>query len=297
MNLSSLDSPVQQWHDPLFNEKRVRVFIKRDDMLHPFVSGNKWRKLKYPLAEALEKGYSRLVTFGGPWSNHLLATACAAAGSGLKSTGFVRGEQVTNLVLTLCSIFGMELIFTSREQYREKKVLFADRYGNDPSAYFIGEGGAGPLAAKGCAELIAELPEEYDHIFCAAGTGTTAAGIQNGITATKLHTILHAVQVLKGDDFLSDQIRPTLTHNADFQLHTSYHFGGYARTDKTLTRFIRRFSSTTGILLDPVYTGKLFYAVHHLTHTDFFAPGASILLIHTGGSTGIAGKLAELSDQ
>jgi 1-aminocyclopropane-1-carboxylate deaminase len=267
-------SPVQQIKHPLFDEKGLQVFIKRDDMIHPVISGNKWRKLKYTLANAHEAGKTHLVTFGGAYSNHLLATAAAAAKFGFKSTGFVRGEEVTNDTLFLCRLHGMQLIFD----------LY---FGNDPSAFFIDEGGASAAAAQGCSELVAELPEVYDHLFCACGTGTTAAGILNGLQ--HLPTLFHAISVLKGGEFIADEIKKYTTHNPMYELHTQYHFGGYAKTTPELIDFIKQFIASTGILIEPVYTGKMMYALFDLAHKDHFKPGSSILAVHTGGLFGLLG--------
>ena len=185
-------SPVHQIKDKLFDKQGLEVFIKRDDLIHPFISGNKWRKLKYLLRQAQTENKSRLVTFGGAYSNHLLATAAAAAKFGFKSTGIVRGEPVNNDTLFLCRLHGMDLLFTSRETYRDKPALFKKYFGDDPEAFFIDEGGASAEGAKGCSELIDELTETYDHIFCACGTGTTAAGIINGINNHNLNSQFHA---------------------------------------------------------------------------------------------------------
>src|ERR1700754_4063997 len=145
-------SPVHQIHNQLFDEQGLEVFIKRDDLIHPIISGNKWRKLKYLLKQAQTQNKTHLVTFGGAYSNHLLATAAAAAKFGFKSTGIVRGEEVSNDTLFLCRLHGMQLIFTDRESYRGKSVLFDKYFGDDANALFINEGGAGPDGAKGCAE-------------------------------------------------------------------------------------------------------------------------------------------------
>ncbi|RYZ98582.1 MAG: pyridoxal-phosphate dependent enzyme, partial [Sphingobacteriaceae bacterium] len=179
----SLDlfSPVQQLQNKLFDEHQVQVFIKRDDLIHPLISGNKWRKLKYILKQAQSENKTHLITFGGAYSNHLLATAAAAAKFGFRSTGFVRGEEVDNDTLFLCRLHGMELRFTDRESYRDKAALFNKFYGDDEQAFFVDEGGASAEAAKGCSELVDELTDTYDHLICACGTGTTAAGIINGI--------------------------------------------------------------------------------------------------------------------
>src|SRR6201996_6917302 len=162
-------SPVHQLQDKLFDEQGLQVFIKRDDLIHPIISGNKWRKLKYLLKEARAEKKTHMVTFGGAYSNHLLATSAAAAKFGFKSTGFVRGEEVNNDTLFLCRLHGMDLIFTDRESYRDKEALFDKHFANDHNTFFIDEGGSSALGAKGCSELIDELNETYDHIICACG--------------------------------------------------------------------------------------------------------------------------------
>lgn len=281
-------SPVEEISNPLFSEKQVQVFVKRDDMIHPFISGNKWRKLKYLLLDAERQGKRHLVTFGGAYSNHLLATACAGAKFGFKSTGFVRGETVKNETLSLCQLFGMQLIFTDRESYKKKEKLFEKHFKTDLSAYFIDEGGASLEAIKGCAELIDELPIVYDHLFCAAGTGTTVAGIIKGIKEKSIASQVHVIPVLKGADFLKTEIE-TFSGSKTFDFHQNYHFGGYAKTDNNLLTFIKTFCAETGILIEPVYTGKMFYAIFDLISKDTFKPGSKILAIHTGGLTGISG--------
>ena len=190
-------SPVHQIKSKLFDERGIEVFIKRDDLIHPIISGNKWRKLKYLLLKAQADQKSHLVTFGGAYSNHLLATAAATARFGFKSTGFVRGEAVENDTLFLCRLHGMNLIFTDRESYRDKAGLFAEHFRNDPETIFIDEGGASPEGARGCSELVDELTQTYHHVFCACGTGTTAAGIINGLNHHGLTAQFHAVPVLK----------------------------------------------------------------------------------------------------
>src|ERR1700748_2175762 len=158
-------SPVQQIHDKLFDERDLKLFIKRDDLIHPIISGNKWRKLKYLLKRAQAENKNHLVTFGGAYSNHLLATAAAAAKFGFKATGIVRGEAVQNDTLFLCRLHGMELLFTDRESYRDKPALFKKHFAGNPRAFFIDEGGASAEGAKGCSELVDELKDTYAHIF------------------------------------------------------------------------------------------------------------------------------------
>jgi 1-aminocyclopropane-1-carboxylate deaminase len=282
-------SPIEQIKHPFYQQKQVNVFIKRDDLIHPFISGNKWRKLKYLLHQALAKQQQHLVTFGGAYSNHLLATACAAAKFGFKSTGFVRGEPVQNDTLMLCKLFGMELIFVNRGNYNNKQKLFQDHFAHDRQAFFIDEGGASIEATDGCAELIDELGIAYDHIFCACGTGTTLAGIIKGLEKKTLHTQVHGVPVFKNGNFIRKEVLKYFDYTPAFDLHLDYHFGGYAKSKPELIKFIQTFASTTGILLDPIYTGKLGYAIHDLIQQDHFSPESSILMIHTGGLFGLLG--------
>ena len=282
-------SPVQQIHEKLFDEQGLKLFIKRDDLIDPIISGNKWRKLKFVLRDARSLGKSHLVTFGGAYSNHLLATAAAAAKFGFSSTGIVRGEEVNNDTLFLCRLYGMNLLFTDRDSYRDKLALFTQYFGSDTDAYFIDEGGASVLGAQGVSELIGELPETFDHIFCACGTGTSAAGIINGISDAKLSTNFHGVPVLKNGEFLRTDIDAYLNNPADYKLHTDYHFGGYAKTDEALISFIKNFTSSTGILIDPVYTGKMLFAIYDRAAKSYFKPGDKILAVHTGGIWGLLG--------
>ena len=288
-------SPEELLEADLLKEKNIIVHIKRDDLIHPFISGNKWRKLKYVLRQAAYEDKNHLVTFGGSYSNHLVATACAAARFGFRSTGIVRGEYVENDTLMLCKLFGMNLSFTDRLSYRNTPALFKKLFGNDKKAYFIDQGGAGPEAVRGCAELINELTGSYDHIFCASGTGTTGAGILKGLTANNLPTTLHLVPVLKGGDFTRNIIETSFNLSSPFTLHLDYHFGGYAKTQPELLTFMHSFSSSTGVLLDPVYTGKMFYALFDLIRKDYFPPGSKILAIHTGGLLGIFGMTERIN--
>jgi 1-aminocyclopropane-1-carboxylate deaminase len=282
-------SPVHQIKNKLFDEQGLSVFIKRDDLIHPFISGNKWRKLKYVLQKAQLQNKSHLVTFGGAYSNHLLATAAAAAKFGFKATGIVRGEEVENDTLLLCKLHGMQLIFTDRDSYRDKPALFNKYFPGETEAFFIDEGGASPEAAQGCAELVDELTQPYDHIFCACGTGTTAAGIINGLQKHGLNTQFNAIPVFKNGGFIKDEIDKYLITPVDYQLHLDYHFGGYAKVNDELITFIKQFVADTGILIEPIYTGKMLYAIYDLAAKNYFKPDSSILTIHTGGLIGLLG--------
>jgi 1-aminocyclopropane-1-carboxylate deaminase len=283
-------SPEQELFLPLFKEKRIRVFVKRDDLIHPFISGNKWRKLKYTLLNAKRNAQDTLVTFGGAWSNHLLATACAGATFGFETFGFVRGDSVSNPVLAMCKLYGMELEFVSRADYKHKENLYLQRFAHSNNTLFIDEGGFGPEGMKGCSEIIAELKHDYNHIFCAAGTGTTLAGLAKGMADHQLdNTTLHGIPVLKGGDFIEEEMKNLNAPINQLILHTAYHFGGYAKTTPELFQFIQYFVSKTGIMIEPVYTGKVFYALQDLIQKDAFLPNEKILILHTGGLTGFLG--------
>jgi len=289
---ATINSPLQQLRFPEIEN----LWVKRDDLIDPYISGNKWRKLKYTLEKAARIEKLHLVTFGGAYSNHLLATAAAAARAGLRATAFVRGEPVNNEMLLLCRLYGMKLIFTTREEYKNKPALFKEFFHDDPSAYFIDEGGASPEAVKGCAEIIEELPADIDHLFCAAGTGTTAAGLLRGIKKRNLKTQLHVVPVLKGGDFIANQIYNYTSDVEQLHLHTEYHFGGYAKTNTELLQFMARFIAREGILIDPVYTSKMFYAIFDLSKNNYFGKGEKIVALHTGGLLGILGKKDKLEE-
>lgn len=278
-------SPVQKINIHPFNN----FFVKRDDLIDPYISGNKWRKLKYILQKAKAASKTHLVTFGGAYSNHLVATAAAAARSGFKATAFVRGEEVKNEMLLICSLYGMELIFTDRESYRNKTELYKSYFGLNSDTYFIDEGGASAEAVRGCSEIIHELKETYDNIFVAAGTGTTAAGLLKGIQEQGLNTKLHVIPVLKGGSFIADEIAVYAEMSNHLCLHTDYHFGGYAKTSPELLAFIKKFTRDTGILIDPVYTAKMFYAIFDLCKLNQIPSTNRILAIHTGGLLGLLG--------
>jgi 1-aminocyclopropane-1-carboxylate deaminase len=287
----SLNSPVQKINLAPFSN----LWVKRDDLIDPYISGNKWRKLKYLLLDAVSKGKSHLVTFGGAYSNHLVATAAAAAKSNLQATAFVRGEAVKNEMLMLCALFGMKLIFTDRESYRNKVALFEQYFREDETAYFIDEGGASAEATKGCAEIITELPLHYDHIFCAAGTGTTAAGLLKGIQQNQLNTKLQVIPVLKGGAFIHDEMAKYAPISSHLTLHTDYHFGGYAKTTPALIEFIKTFTANTGLLIDPVYTAKMFFAIVDLQKQNLIGKDDKILALHSGGLLGILGMKEKFS--
>lgn len=290
---TDLHSPLQQLKHSHLSE----LWVKRDDLIDPYISGNKWRKLKYILQDVIAKRKTHLVTFGGAYSNHLVATASAAARSGLKATAFVRGEKVNNEMLILCSLYGMELIFIDREVYKEKHACYAAYSAKHADTYFIDEGGACAEAILGCAEIIAELPQDTGHLFCAAGTGTTAAGLLQGIQKAGLKTKLHVIPVLKGGEFIREEMSAYVSaDDPRLILHTDYHFGGYAKTNPGLLDFIKDFTAKHGMLIDPVYTAKMFFSINDLALKNYFSKEEKIVALHTGGLFGIMGMKDKLKD-
>ncbi len=280
-----VESPIQPVVLPSFAEQGVTVHIKRDDLIHPFISGNKWRKLKYVLEDARDTGKNTLVSFGGAYSNHLVALACAGAMYGFKTMAFVRGEEVQNHMLGLCRTWGMQLRFVSREAYRDKEQLY--RSVETEHTYFIDEGGRGVLAAKGCEEILKDI-SGYSHVVCAAGTGTTMAGLIKA--ALPLNINVEGICVLKGAKGIEDDIRLLTPEYDNWTLHHRFHGGGYAKTTLELLALIDQMASQTGILFDQVYTGKMMQAVLTLVSESYFPKGSNILLVHTGGLLGLLSR-------
>lgn len=285
-------SPEQTLTLPLNEERGVKISVKRDDMIHPYISGNKWRKLKYLLIKARNENKDHLVTFGGAWSNHLLATAAAAAQFKFKSTAYIRGDKVDNPVLNLCKLFGMNIHFVTREDYKNKEELFQKYHNNNSFSFFINEGGYSIEAVRGCEEIISELTGKYDYIFAACGTGATLAGLAKGANKFQPNAQVHGIPVLKGGGFIEMAVH-SLCPEAKINLHLEYHFGGYAKTKPELIEFIKSFCKETGILIEPVYTGKLFFAVMDLISKNYFKKGDRILILHSGGLTGFLGQQAK----
>lgn len=273
-----------------FKDAGVEVFLKREDLIHPVVSGNKYRKLKYNLQEVRAGQYPGLLTFGGAYSNHIAATAYACREAGVPCVGVIRGEELEgkplNATLRHAEADGMRFHFTSRERYRNKMTQEMLDYweGLFPGYYILPEGGSNQLAVKGCAEILEEEDLEFDYIGTPVGTGGTMAGLITG-SAEEQHVL--GFPALKGD-FLKDEIAKFVTAS-NWSLVAGFQFGGYARVTGELIEFINIFKQETGIALDPVYTGKMMYGLKALAETGYFKAGTKILAIHTGGLQGIKG--------
>ncbi|SKA07084.1 1-aminocyclopropane-1-carboxylate deaminase/D-cysteine desulfhydrase [Sediminibacterium ginsengisoli] len=265
----------------------ITADVLRLDELHPVVSGNKWFKLQYYLEEALNSGADTIATFGGAYSNHIVATAFAAREQGLKTVGFIRGEEPPQLSHTLrdAKAFGMELVFLSREKYREPANVMT-LYGK-PGWLWVPEGGSGKTGADGAAGILDTVNKDlYSHIICAAGTGTTVAGLVKAASERQLVT---GISVLKGYDEMPEAVKSMLNENEKqkpFKIIHEYHFGGYARCPETLLAFMRELWETETIPTDIVYTAKMFFGVCDLARKGEFPEGSRLLLIHTGGLQG-----------
>jgi 1-aminocyclopropane-1-carboxylate deaminase/D-cysteine desulfhydrase-like pyridoxal-dependent ACC family enzyme len=275
----------------------ARLLLLRDDLAHPELPGNKWRKLKYNLAEAWRQGHHTLLTFGGAFSNHIAAVAAAGRLTGLRTIGLIRGEETVPLNPTLAraAADGMALRYLSREDYRRKAEpeFLAELLQETGPAYVVPEGGSNALALPGCAELVTELQAQtdFDYLGVACGTGGTLAGLLTGLAP---HQQAVGVAALKNGGFLRTDI-DALTQAATgrafatYDLRTDYHLGGYARFSPELLHFIQEFEARHGVLLDPIYTGKLLWGIFDLLRQGYFRPGSTVVAVHTGGLQGWAG--------
>lgn len=276
------ETPIQEIHDRVLEKAGLRLLIKREDLNHPLVSGNKWWKLKYNLIEAVQKDFKTVLTYGGAYSNHIFATAAAAFELGLKSIGIIRGEEVLplNPTLAFARKHGMELHFISREAYRTKSKDQLEKF---DGCYVIPEGGSNSLAVKGVREFASALDVSYDYLCCAVGTGGTLSGLIEGVPGKKE---IIGFPVLKGGEFLVDEIKnlsEKSRHVTNWQLVCDYHFGGYGKSTPQLMEFIEHFETAHNIPLEFVYTGKLMAGIYNLVSSGFFRRGTTILAIHTGG--------------
>jgi 1-aminocyclopropane-1-carboxylate deaminase len=302
-------SPLEELNCSLFIEKGLKVFVKRDDLIHPSVQGNKWRKLKYNILKIKDLGISKMLTYGGAFSNHIYATAAAGKLLGIDTIGIIRGERSYPLSKTLvfAENCGMSLVFVSRTDFKNKDAIAKTITENIASdIYLLPEGGTNTLALLGCQEIVKEInqqvPFAVDYIINACGTGGTIGGI---IQAVNENQEVVGISVLKGN-FLKNDIANLININdnidtsdtekninsekkSNWTLNTDYHFGGYAKWTVELIEFMNQFKIQFGIPLDPVYTSKMFYGLFDLVKKDYFPRGSTIVAIHTGGLQGIEG--------
>ena len=269
----------------------ISVEIKREDLLHPFISGNKFRKLKYNIFEAQKLEKKTLLTFGGAFSNHIAAVAAAGEKYGFETIGIIRGEELVdkideNPTLTFAQNCGMTFEFWTRTDYRNKedqKLIdnLLEKYGE---FYLIPEGGTNSLAIKGCEEILTDQDAKFDYICCAIGTGGTISGLINSSLPHQQVLGFPAVRQENLGELIDRNV-----NNKRWNLICDYHFGGYAKINAELVNFINDFKIQTTIQLDPVYTAKMVFGVVNLIATNYFPENSKILLIHTGGLQGITG--------
>ena len=269
----------------------IELYIKRDDLIHPHISGNKYRKLKYNIQEAQKRNFKRLLTFGGAFSNHIASVASVGKEYGFNTIGVIRGEELVNKVnenptLKFARSCGMQFKFISRSDYREKTkdsfvIDLKEEFGE---FYLLPEGGTNDLAVKGCEEILTKDDTGFDFICCSIGTGGTISGLINSSSSGQQ---VLGFPALKGS-FLKNEI-VKFANKTNWQLIHDYHFGGYAKVSVELIEFINAFKKNTGIPLDPVYTGKMMFGIFDLMDKGFFPKGSKILALHTGGLQGIQG--------
>jgi 1-aminocyclopropane-1-carboxylate deaminase len=282
-------SPLTQVNDPWLARYAVELWIKRDDLIHPVISGNKWRKLKYILQHALSVNADTIISMGGAYSNHLHALAFAGQQLGLKTVGLVRGEAPPHISPTLQDLhaWGMALRFIPRNDYRQLRHYkhWQALPGLSSGQYWLPEGGAVELALQGVAELVTEINQPNAVLCVPCGTGTTLAGI---IANSTPHNTVLGFSALKGADFLNTEVQhllPSNTHK-NWSINLDYHCGGFGKITPDLLDFMQRFENTAGIALDPIYTGKMVLGIYDLIAQGYFQAGQRIIAIHTGGLQG-----------
>jgi|TARA_Y100001963_G_C6793769_1_gene457299 1-aminocyclopropane-1-carboxylate deaminase len=289
---SSFESPLQTINHPLLAARKIQLTIKRDDLIHPQISGNKWRKLKFNLAAMQQLGKSELLTFGGAFSNHIHASAAAGKLFGFTTHGIIRGPELDseNPTLRYAKQCGMNLHPVDRVTYRLRhdQNYLAELQHQFPNAYILPEGGTNSAALLGCKELAESLPPA-DYIICPTGSGGTLAGLIEG--ASQSTTVL-GVAVLKQAEYLITDIKQ-LSNRAkqqqNWQLLCDFHDGGYGKFSANLWQFCQAFNHQHDIPLEPIYSGKMMYALWQLIEQGFFAPHTHIIAIHTGGLQGLDG--------
>ena len=287
--LSYRETPVLEVEHHVVRDAGLRLLIKREDLNHPEVSGNKWWKLKYNLEEAFKSQHKTILTFGGAYSNHIYATAAAASLLRLKSIGVIRGESTVmrSPTLQFATARGMTVHYITREQYRLKDSLafIKDLHNMFGDFYLIPEGGTNEQALRGCQEfgvLLDDIPADY--VCLPVGTGGTFGGLLRTIDPSK--TVL-GFSVLKNGEFLREKIEHfSQTSVGSWKLITDYSYGGYAKRDERVRSFIISFREQVGVPLDFIYTGKMMCAIFDLIDKGFFAKGSTILAVHTGGIQG-----------
>ncbi|MFI5590122.1 1-aminocyclopropane-1-carboxylate deaminase/D-cysteine desulfhydrase [Amycolatopsis sp. NPDC051758] len=283
--LVKLPSPVVELHDERLDHHGVHLRVKRDDLISSDIPGNKWRKLRYNLEAAESQGFTRLLTFGGAYSNHIRATAAAGEHLGFETVGVIRGEkhEPLNDSLAYASAHGMTLTYLDRTTYRRKDEtdVVAELNREFGPCYVLPEGGSNGLAVRGTAELVGEIATDFDLVCCATGTGGTLAGIAAALSGPQRAL---GFAVLKGGRFLEDEVRRLQLDafgaaTTNWDVDVDFHFGGYAKRRPTLDSFIEDFSDRHGITLDWVYEAKMLYGLFARAEAGGFKPGTRVVAV------------------
>ncbi|MGB0806550.1 MAG: 1-aminocyclopropane-1-carboxylate deaminase/D-cysteine desulfhydrase [Salibacteraceae bacterium] len=299
MNWPDKKAEIQEIQEPLFIEKGVRVFMQRDDLLHPGISGNKWRKLKFNVLDAASKKLNTLVTVGGSHSNHIAAVAAAGKEFGFKTVGLIRGYEGyrNNPTLKQAAEMGMDIRFLDKAQYNELHDVHLPKLEKEiGSYYFVPMGGGNELGTQGSMEIVNDTPHNTTHIAVACGTGSTLAGIH---LAAQQNQNCIGFPVMKNGDFIRDEViefqknfsKPVSKLN----LVTDYHFGGFGKMKPELLDFINLFYKKHQIPLDGIYTGKMMFGLFELIDKNHFPTGSILTAIHTGGVQGNLGLMERYS--
>jgi len=288
MKTLQLPSPITEIFTEQLKEKKLKLFIKREDLIHPEISGNKWRKLYLNLLQAKKENKKTILTFGGAYSNHIYATAAACHLLGFDSIGIIRGEMIDdeNPTLKFAQSKGMKIVRVSKEQYKHHKKELAAQY---PEAYAVPEGGNNALGRDGMSYLVNELKQDFPgqaiRLLSPIGTGCTLGGLINFLPDNFTVTGVNVLKNLGIDDELQTWIEDS---DCAYEINHDFHFGGYAKASQELVDFINNFSIVHDIHLDPIYTSKMLYATFELIKKNHFKEGETIVVLHTGGLQGIA---------
>lgn len=293
--------PLTEIFEDFLTAKNIKLYVLREDLTHPEISGNKWRKLKYNIQEAKRQGFTQLITFGGAYSNHIAATAAAGRDYGIKTIGIIRGEETLplNVTLQIAANNGMKFNYVSRSFYRENKsnpTFFEELKTEFGDFYLVPEGGSNAFAVKGCTEIKNNINVDFDVITCANGTGGTIAGIIASLDNSKQ---IIGFPALKGGEFLVDDITRLLNEystlfkkkieNSNWKLNTDYHFGGYGKISNELVDFVIGFYIKHHIPLDLIYTGKMMFGIFDIIKSTNELNDKKIIVVHTGGLQGNKG--------
>jgi len=299
-DLDTSASTLDEIHDDFLSQRNIRLLIKRDDLIDKEISGNKWRKLKYNVLQCFQQKNTGILTFGGAYSNHLVATASACQKAGIESIGIVRGDELnaeSNSTLKKCAELGMQLHFVSREEYGLRSERFYQEELLDifPNNWIVPEGGANYQGVIGCQEIVKEMEVEFDRIVLAQGTTSTSCGVLLSAHSKQIVSVVPAMKGFQSEEEMKHllmrfglDVEMVSEYMQQMEVWGGYHCGGYAKCNDELIAFIRSFYSKFQIKLDPIYTGKAMFALWtEITEQDL--KNETIVFVHTGGLQGVTG--------